>query len=127
MLDDRSKQRRRNGEVMRRMLSPAEFFAKRVKGCAASVITIDVVQQATQLFKGCSIESAVFFQAVLGPGAKLVEVPARFRDPDDGYLEMPAFDHRLQRGKDFLVGQVAGCSEKDQRVRMDSIIHVDLL
>jgi len=34
MFDDGSKQRRRNGQVMCRMLSTTKLFAKRVKGCA---------------------------------------------------------------------------------------------
>ena len=85
------------------------------------------MQQAAELLEGRRIHPAVLFQAVFSPGAELVEVPARLRDSDDRHVEMPPFDHRLQRGKDFLVGQIAGCTEKDQRIRMDCIIHVDLL
>ncbi len=116
MFDNGTKERRRNGQVVRRMLSSAQLFTKRVKSGTVRVVAIDIAQQTTQLLEGCGVQSAVLFQTVLSPGAKLVEFPARFRDPDDRHIEASAFDQRLQCGKDFLVGEIAGGTKKDQRV-----------
>src|SRR5271170_3743194 len=116
MFDNGPKQRRRNGQVMRRMLSSAQLFAKRVEGCTVGVVAIDIAQQATQLLESRGINPAVFLKAVLSPGAELVEVPTGFRNPNDGDVKMSPFDHRLQRGEDFLVREIAGCTKKHQCV-----------
>ena len=58
----------------------------------------------------------MLFERVFGAGFELVEVPAGLGDADDGDVEGSALDHRLQRGKDFFVGEVAGGAEEDEGV-----------
>ena len=41
--------------------------------------------------------------------------------PMTGTLRLPRFNHRLQRGENFLVGEIAGGAEKNQRVGMSCV------
>ena len=110
--------RGRNGQIIGRALRGTEFLAERLKRRRVIVIAIHIAQQSAQFLKRRRIESAVFFQAVLGPGLELVKVPARLGHADDRHVEVAAFDHRLQRRENFLVGQIARGPEKHQRVGM---------
>ena len=65
-----------------------------------------------------AINATVFFQAVVRPRAKLVNVPSCFGDPDDRHIEMPALHHSLKRRKNLLVSQIASRAEEYQRVRL---------
>src|SRR5438445_12179998 len=103
-----------------------EFFAKRRERRRILVITINVAQQAGQLFESRGIDSAVFLQAVVRPRAKLIKIPSGFGYTDHRYIKMSALHHRLQRRENLLVGQVAGCTEEDQSVGM-RIAHTLLL
>ena len=58
----------------------------------------------------------MLLERVFGAGFELVEVPAGLGDADDGDVEGAAFDHRLERGEDFFVGEVAGGAEEDEGV-----------
>src|SRR4029077_16232478 len=80
------------------------------------VVSINIAEQTGKFLKGRGIDSAMFFEAVVGTRAELVERPASFCNPDNRHIEVTAVQHCLQRGKYLLVGQVAGCTEKDQRV-----------
>src|SRR5262249_61608916 len=44
----------------------------------------------------------------------------------DRHVEVAALDHRLQRWKNFLVGEIARGTEKDQCIRMGNV-HTVLL
>jgi hypothetical protein len=46
----------------------------------------------------------------------LVEIPAGLGHTDHRHVEAAAFQHRLQRVEDLLVGQVARGAEEDQGV-----------
>ena len=50
--------------------------------------------------------------------AKLFDRPVPPRDADDRDVQMAAASHRVQRGKDLLVGEIARCPKQDQRVRL---------
>src|SRR6185369_15755651 len=54
--------------------------------------------------------------AVASTRAKLLERPARACHRDDGHVEMAAARHRVQRGEDLLVREVARGAEEDERV-----------
>ena len=56
------------------------------------------------------------FEAISHSGLELVERPAGLCDADDGAFEVAPFQRRLQRRKDLLVGEIAGCAEKHQCV-----------
>src|ERR1700692_752614 len=103
---------------MRRPLRSVEFFADRLKSGRVGVVAVYIPQQADQLVEGCSVDSAVFLKAVVCPRAKLFEVPTGFRYTDHRHVEGAAFDHRLQRGKNLFVGQIACGAKKDQGVGM---------
>ena len=59
----------------------------------------------------------------LARSIELFARPAGSRHADHGEIELAAPGHRLEGRKDLLVGQVAGCTEEDERVcpRFDGI------
>ena len=81
-----------------------EFFTKSAKGGRILVVSVNVAEQATKLLKGRGIHPAMFFEAVVSAGPELIECPARFGDADDRHTEVATLQHRLQRGKDLLIG-----------------------
>ena len=101
---------------MRRMGRVAERFADRVEGLQISVVAINVLQVSGQLLPCSIIHATMLLQAVFRACFELVKVPACFRDADDRHIELAVLDHGLQCGENFLVGKVAGCSEKYKRV-----------
>jgi len=103
---------------MRRPFRSVEFFADRLKSGRVCVVAVYIAQQADQLVEGCGVDSAVFLEAVVCPRAKLFEVPTGFGYADHRHVEVAAFDHRLQRGKDLFVGQIACGAKKNQGVGM---------
>src|SRR4030095_16386647 len=91
------------------------------------VVAVNITQQATQLVKGRRFDpSAVFLDAVSCPRSELIDIPTCLGHPDNRHIEVAPFNHRLQRRKDFLVGEIAGGTEEDQRIRMGNV-HVVLL
>ena len=60
----------------------------------------------------------MFLEAVVCPRPKLFEVPTSFGHTDNRHVEVAAFDHRLQRRENFLVGQIARGAEENQGVGM---------
>ncbi len=61
----------------------------------------------------------MLFEAVFRARLELVQIPARLCHPDHRHIEVPSFHHGLQGREDFLVGEVAGRTEKNQSVRSD--------
>src|SRR5260370_15449359 len=99
---------------MRWPLRSFQFLAERAKRSRIVVVSINIAEQTRKFLEGCRIHSAMFFEAVVRTRAELVERPARFCNADNRHIEMTAVQHCQQRGKDLLVGQVAGCAAKDQ-------------
>src|SRR3546814_8036204 len=62
------------------------------------------------------VDATVVLEAVAGALAQLVHRPARMGHADHRHVEPAARDHRLQRGKDLLVGKVAGGAEEHECV-----------
>src|SRR5579872_389822 len=114
MFDHEAKERRRNGQIMRRPLRFAELPSQGLKSGRVRIIAINVSQQVNKLAESCGINPAVFFQAVVSAGPELVEVPTRFRDSYDRDFEMTALDNCLKRREAFLVGQITCGPEEDQ-------------
>jgi hypothetical protein len=56
----------------------------------------------------------MFFDTILCSGLELVQNPTRLRHADHGHIQVPAFRHRMQSGKDLLVRQVTGRTEEYQ-------------
>ena len=123
--DDRLEQARRDRQVVRGTLCRAQFAAQGGKRRGVAIVAVDVMQQAHELRECRRVEAAVLFQAVAGAGAKLLEVPSRLRNTYDRNVEVAALDHRLQRRKDLLVGEIAGRAEENERVGVDVVAHLD--
>ena len=118
---NRTEQRRRDGEIVRRLLHWAKLLAQRMKRCRILVVAVNVMQQTNQLFESGGINSAVFFKALLRSCLKLSELPPSFRHADDRHLQVSAFYHRLQCRKNLLISKVSRSAEKNQRIRMGNV------
>jgi hypothetical protein len=112
---------------MRRPLRRVELLADSLKGSRVFVIPINITQEPAQFIERRRIDSPpVFLDAVSRPRSKLINIPTCLGHPDNRHVEVAAFDHRLQRRKDFLVGEIATGTEEDQRIRMGNV-HAVLL
>ena len=69
------------------------------------------------------LQSAVFFQALLGARFQLIEIPSSLGDADDGDVESLIANQVLQRRENLLVGEIARGSEKYKGIR-HSVRHV---
>src|SRR5215469_8302397 len=99
---------------MRRSLRRVEFLADRLEGSCVFIVTTNIAQQAAQLVEGHRIDpAAVFLDAVFRARSELIDIPTRLRYPDNRHVEVAPFNHRLERRKDFLVGQIARGTEED--------------
>ena len=107
-----------DGQVMGRTPGVAHRLLDRRKGGGIIVVAVDIPKQSGEFFEGSGIEPAVLLEAVLGSGLQLIQIPACLGHADDRHVEVAAFQHRLQRGENLLVGKVARRSEKDERVRL---------
>src|SRR5215510_3434607 len=58
LLHDQPKQRRWDGEVVRRPLRGAQLLADGLKGRRVLVVAVNIVEQARQLVESCAVESA---------------------------------------------------------------------
>src|SRR5260370_1524866 len=101
---------------MGRTMRVLELFAERRERRRVWVVTVNVAEQAGQLFESRRIDSAVFLQAIVRPRAKLIRIPSGFGYTDHGDIKMSALHHSLQRWENLFVGQVTGCTEEDQSV-----------
>src|SRR4029079_14807671 len=82
------------------------------------VVPADVAKERAELRERCGIHSVlVLLETVAGAGLQLLETPPFARHADDGHVEMPAADHRLERGEDVLVGEVTRRAEQHERIR----------
>src|SRR5215469_12175393 len=96
----------------------AELFAKSFECSGVLIVTIDISQQARELFERNNVDSAVFLEALPGTRAKPIEVPSGLGYTDHRYVQVSAFHHCLQRREDLLVSKVARSTEENERVRM---------
>jgi hypothetical protein len=118
LLHDQLEQHRRDGEIVRRPLRRAKLFTKTLKRCRVFIVAANVAQRTTQFVEGSGIDPAVFFDAVTRPLAEPIEIPTLPGHADDRHVEVSAFCHRLQGGKNLLVSKIPGSTEKDQGIRM---------
>src|SRR5262245_48264975 len=101
---------------MGRALGVPKLAANRLKrGCVIGG-AIHVAEEPAQFGESVGIQAAMLLETVFRSRLELIKVPARLSHPKYGHLKMSAFQHRLKRREDFFVSQVAGSSEKNQRV-----------
>src|SRR5215831_18913998 len=98
---------------MRWSLRRVELLADGLKGGRVFIVTVNIAQQAAQLVEGRRIDpSAVFLDAVSCSRSELIDIPTRLGHSDNRHVEVAVFRHRLERRKDFLVGQIARGTEE---------------
>src|SRR4051794_27133173 len=68
----------------------------------------------------------MFFKAVVRARLKLIEVPARLGDPNNGNVEIATLHHRLQSREDLFIGEIARGAKENKRVRLCTL-HMLLL
>jgi hypothetical protein len=90
LFHDCPEEQRRDGEVVRRPLSGAEFLADGLERRRIVVIAVHVAEQAGQLVEGPGIESPVLLQTVARPRPELVELPASLGHADDRHGKVAA-------------------------------------
>src|SRR6202044_1583944 len=118
LLHHDAESRRRDGQIVSGALRVAELVAKGFIGCRIVEVTIHVTEQLAQLWKCLRIQATVLFDAVFGPGLKLLKVPAGLGHADDRDAKRTTLDHGLQRRKDFFVREVTRRAKKNQSVGM---------
>ncbi len=118
---DRGEHVGRNRQIVQRPFDVAQRLTQLRKSGRIAVVAVDVLQQRAELRVCRGVQAAVLGETLLDPRLELVEVPARFRHCDDRHVEMPVTEHRLQRGKDLLVGQIARGAEKDNGIRLRDV------
>ena len=117
-LDDRGEQGRRNGQVVGRGTRSVEHRLQLHEGLRVAVVPIHVAQLRHQPGERRLANSrAVRLHALPRTRLQLLERPPGLGHPDHRTVEVAVLDHRLERGKDLLVGQISGRSEEHQRVR----------
>src|SRR5262245_47457784 len=102
---------------MGRPTGSSQLSADELESGGVRVIAVHIAQETAQPVESPRVESAVFLQTVARTVAELLEGPARLGHTDHGHVEVSAFRHRVQRGKNLLVSQVARRAEEDQGVR----------
>jgi len=115
-LSDRLERRRRNGQVIQRLLRAAEAGAEFLKRRGVVVVAVHELKQLHEFLEAVRINAALCFEAGASPRAKIVERERRTRDADDRLVEVMARDQPLKRRKDLLEGQVARRSEEHERI-----------
>jgi hypothetical protein len=127
LFDDGPEERGWDREVVRGVRCvPERAASERLERRRLSVVAVDVSKQSAQLRERVPVQPPVLLDALLRARAQLVEGPARLGDADDRHVEVAALGHRLQRGEDFLVRQIARRPEKHQRVGV-CVAHLHLL
>ena len=107
----------RDGEIVQRTRRPVECLPQTLVRRRILVVAADVLQPRRQFHKRVGIDSAIVLEAVARPLAQLVQRPAGAGHAYDRHIQLAGSDQRLQRGKDLLIGQIAGCTEENEGVR----------
>jgi hypothetical protein len=105
-------QQRWNGQIMSGPLSASQFPAQSLKRRDVGVVAVHVSQLAAQLRERILIHTAVLYQALVRPLAKLIEVPASLSHANNRNVQMSALYHGLKRRENLLVCQVT-CGTKE--------------
>ena len=116
MLDGHRKRARRNREIEERPLRVAERLPDAREGLEVAVVARHVLQQRREPRERGLVDGAARRHALAHALDQLLAGHRQPSDADDRHVQLPAGDERLQRRKDFLVREIAGHAEDDQRV-----------
>ena len=114
--NDRTKETRRDGQVVQGALGRAEGLTELGVEPGILIVARDILQPGAQFFKGCWVDLTVLGKTGMDMLLQLLDTPGSTGHSNDGHVEMTSLDHGLQGWEDLLVGQVAGDAEKDERV-----------
>ena len=103
---------------MQRPLGVSERLPQTHVGGGLGVVAIDKTKLCGQLGECSLIDAAIVLQRLACARAQLVERPSGASDADNRHVELAVPDHRLQRRKDFLVGQITGRAEENKSIRL---------
>src|SRR5215472_7089601 len=120
--NDGGKHARGNGQVVRRPLRAGQQGFEPGERGGVGVVAVHVLELRRERFEALRVEAAVLGDALLRALEELLAAPPRLGHADDGKRQGPADGHGLERGEDFLVGEVSGRAEEDERVRSRSIV-----
>ena len=109
---------------MKRTLGPAELLSELVKRLGVSVIARRVRDTRAQCLLHLRLEAPGAFEAAADPLAQTLRGELALRHADDGNVQSALSYEACQRGKDHAECQIAGGSEKDQRIRVHGSLHV---
>jgi hypothetical protein len=112
------KHRGRDRQIVGGCRSPIQLLANGFKGLGISIIAIHIAKQTFKSLPCGLVDAAVFLEAVFCPREKLVKTPSGLCDADDGHMQCAPFDHGLQCGKDFFVGQISCSPEEHECLRL---------
>ena len=104
----------RDGQIVGGPARGTKHLAKLREGGGILIIAVDILQQAGQFCEGSIVHAAVLAETIVGALLKLFQRPARFRHANHRHIQFAVEHHLLQRGKNLLVGQVAGSAKKYQ-------------
>ena len=122
-LDHRLEQRGRHREVVRRALGALERLLQRVEGLGLVVVAADVADRLLQLVeRGAVVDAAAFLLDRVAHALVHLVVGLRAAgDADHTRHQLAALGHRVQRGEDLLVGEVAREAEQHEGVGVGGV------
>ena len=117
-LHDDREQAGRDGQVVGGVPGAVEGLDQLGVGVGLEVVAVDVPQGPAELLEGGGVVDppAVGLDRVAGPLDQVIDGPRRRGHADNGDIEVAPLGHGVERGKDLLVGQVAGGPEEDEGV-----------
>src|SRR3954463_1287268 len=116
VLDHWLEQRRWDRQIeqgARRLAEPLPQSRERTR---VEIVAVHVFEQLRQTFERALVDAAVLGEALAHPLEKRLAGPPRPGDADHRPVQELALHHRLERGEDLLIGEVAGDPEQHQRV-----------
>ena len=105
---------------MQGALGAAERPLQEFESLRIVVVAVDIAQERREFGEDRRIDAAGVIETVLGSGAKLVDAPARFGDPDDREVYALVTDEPKQSREDLLEGEIPGRAKKDDRVGLSA-------
>ncbi len=115
---DGAEQAGRDRQIEQRTYDRPECATQGVECGGVLIVTGHVLKALREPPKRLRIQVSMRGDAFSRTRAQLFDRPVPPRDADDRDVQMAAASHRVQRGKDLLVGEIARRSEQDQGVRV---------
>src|ERR1700757_5014513 len=107
-----------------KIMRGASRFSEQLPQCGKRgwivVIAIDVIELLHEFREDCVIQPAYLRQnAAASAFLELTKGPSRLCDANYRNSQRPASDQVVQRRENFLVGEIASCTEEDESIGLD--------